>query len=531
MRIIFALTAILFAVGCSKEDPNAQLKIFRYNEHASVSSLDPAFSRTQSNNWIVNQLFNGLVQLDDSLKIQPDIAKKWTISNQGLRYTFILRDDVFFHKSIAFKTADSTRRVTANDFVYSFKRIEDEQTASPGKWIFQNVKSYYATGNDTLTIELKTPSASFLGLLTMKYASVVPFEAVHFFGKDFRKNPIGTGAFRFQMWKENDKLVLRKNPLYFEKDTLGVSLPYLDAVSISFLPEKQSEFLLFLQGKLDLLNAIDASYKDEIITTDGQLQPKYKDQFRMIKSDFLNTEYLGIVMDKNIPEMLDLNIRKAIACSFDKEKMMLYLRNQIGTPALGGFIPKGLAGHSSFFGYSYQPEKAALWVKQFRAKTGIQPKITITTDASYVDLCEYIQQEVEKIGILCRIEIMPPSALRQGRASGKLSIFRSSWIADYPDAENYLALFYSKNFAPKGSNYTHFYDKHFDKLYEQSIQEDNLQKRIEYYKEMDRILMEKLPVIPLYYDQSVRFVSKHIKGLKTNPINLLQLKYVDKTNG
>src|SRR5690554_4694627 len=103
--------------------------VFRYNESSNVATLDPAFARTQAEIWISNQLFNGLVQLDDSLNIQPDIAKNWSISEDGKQYVFSLRNDVFFHKNAAFK--DSRRTVKASDFEYSFSRLQDEKTASP----------------------------------------------------------------------------------------------------------------------------------------------------------------------------------------------------------------------------------------------------------------------------------------------------------------------------------------------------------------------------------------------------------------
>ena len=127
------------------------------------------------------------------------------------------------------------------------------------------------------------------------------------------------------------------------------------------------------------------------------------------------------------------------------------------------------------------------------------------------------------------VDVLPPSSLRQARANGKLSIFRSSWIADYPDAENYLSLFYSKNFTPNGPNYTRFKNKTFDTLYEQSISEIDIRKRYTMYQQMDSILIEEVPVVSLYYDQVIRFTRKNVKGLGINPIDLLDLRRVRKT--
>lgn len=503
--------------------------MFRYNEHSNISSLDPAFARIQANIWAVNQLFNGLVQLDDSLNIQPDIAKSWTISDDALTYTFTLRDDVWFHKDQSFQTTDSSRKVTATDFEYSFNRLLDEKVASPGRWVMNYVADFSAKNDSVFEINLKQPFPAFLGLLTTKYCSVVPKEAVEFYGNEFRSHPVGTGPFHFKRWEENVKLVLRKNQNYFEKDTNGVQLPYLESIAITFLPDKQSEFLQFAQGNIDFLNALDASYKDELLTTSGKLQPAYEDQINMITAPYLNTEYLGIFLENKLPENQSENLRKAINYGFDREKMITYLRNNIGTPAVNGVIPKGLPGFSNLEGYSYQPEKAKKLIKAFKTETGIQqPEITIATDANYVDICEYIQRELQKIGIITHVDILTASALRQSKSSGKLPIFRASWIADYPDAENYLSLFYSKNFAPNGPNYTHFKSKLFDKWYEESIKTTNTKDRIELYIKMDSLVTSKAPIVPLYYDQSTRFVQKNISGLGGNGINLLTLKRVKK---
>ena len=186
----------------------------------------------------------------------------------GNVYTFSLRDDVYFHRHAVFGI-DSTRVVTALDFDYSFHRLLDKNVASPGAWVLQNVKNFSAISDTVFQIELKQAFPPFLGLLAMKYCSVVSQEAIEYFDDEYRSNPIGTGPFRFKLWVENTKLVLRKNPTYFEKDSLGNQLPYLEAVAITFLPDKQSEFLQFIQGNLDFIKSLDASYKDDIITLDG----------------------------------------------------------------------------------------------------------------------------------------------------------------------------------------------------------------------------------------------------------------------
>ena len=531
---IVVLITLLFLFSCAKKESKyTNNQVFRYNEHSNITSLDPAFAKDQRNIWAVNQLYNGLVALDDSLQVQPAIAKNWTISEDGRTYQFHLRNYVLFHKHKLFGK-DSTRNVKAKDFEYSFNRLLDKDVASPGGWVLQNVESFHAENDSVFTINLKQPFPPFLGLLAMKYCSVVPKEAVDYFGNEFRANPIGTGPFHFKLWVENTKLVLRKNPLYFEKDKNGKQLPYIEAVAITFLPDKQSEFLQFIQGNIDFMKSLDASYKDDILNTDGTLKEKYVSKINMQTGAYLNTEYLGIYLDveEDHPTKSKL-IRQAINYGFDREKMIKFLRNGIGSPATSGFIPKGLPSFNNQQGYSYKPEEAKKLVAQYKRETGnTNPQIAITTNSNYLDLCEFIQRELQKTGIGAKVDVIPPSTLRQGKANGKLPVFRASWIADYPDAENYMSLFYSKNFTPNGPNYTHFKNELFDTLYEQSIKEVDVKKRYRLYQKMDSIIIAEAPIIPLYYDEVIRFTQKNVIGLGINPIDMLDLKRVikDKKN-
>jgi ABC-type transport system substrate-binding protein len=216
---------------------------------------------------------------------------------------------------------------------------------------------------------------------------------------------------------------------------------------------------------------------------------------------------------------------------FDRQKMITYLRNNMGTPAVNGIIPTGLPSFNDAKGYTYDSEKAKDLVHEYKKATGDKnPVIQLSTNASYVDIGEFLQREWQKIGLDVQVDISPPSTLRQAISTGKVSFFRASWIADYPDAENYLSLFYSKNFSPDGPNYTHFKNEGFDRLYEQAFKETNDQKRFVLYQKMDQIIINEAPIIPLFYDKVARFTRKEVTGLGVNPLNLLSLKKVKKNS-
>lgn len=528
--VVFAVMAL---ASCSAEDV-PEGAVFRYNEASGITSLDPAFARMQSNIWAVNQLFDGLVALDTALLPQPAIAKTWEIGADARTYKFALRTDVFFHHHKVFGTA-KTRRVVANDFVYTLQRLADGQLAAPGAWITRPIDTVFALGTDTLVVVLKAPFPPFLSLMAMPYAFVVPQEVVAFCGPTFGQQPIGTGPFYLKRWVENEKMVLRKNNHYHQTEN-GAQLPYLEAISIRFIPDKQAAFMEFVKGNLDFLSGLDAAYKDELLQPDGNLQVRYANKFDVATTPYLNTEYLGFLMDTNVRIMignplLDVRVRMAINYGFDRAAMIRYLRNNIGTPATAGMVPPGLPGSLALgTGFTYNPERAAALLREagFPNGKGL-PEIVLHTNAGYLDLCEFLQAQLKQLGIRIKIDVSPPSTLRQGIATSKVPFFRASWIADYGDAENYLALFYSQNFTPNGPNYTHFSNPQFDVWFEQAQQEVDGQRRYQLYQQMDSLVMAAAPVVPLFYDQVIRFYPKGLKGLNANAMNLLDLRRVQKS--
>lgn len=509
--------------------------MFRYNMVNGISSLDPAFARNQANMWAANHLYDGLVQFDSGLKIMPAIAKSWEISDSGQTYTFHLRQDVRFHDSEVF-AGGKGRQVTARDFVYSFYRIIDTATASPGGWIFHNKvaddSAFVALDDSTFRIHLKRPFTPLMGILTMQYCSVVPREAVARYGRDFRSHPVGAGPFQLKRWDETEALVLERNPHYFEEEN-GRPLPHLQEVVISFNANKGMEFLEFMDGQLDFVSDIDASLKDLVLTFDGNLRDKYRQDFRLVRSPYLNTEYLGFLMDtgmasvKKSPTKL-LTIRQAINLGFDRREMLRYLRNNKGTPAEKGMIPNGLPSYDdqADYGFTYRPDSARQLIREAGYSGSNPARVSIYTPPTHVDICEYIQNELGKTGIDLSIEVTSFGLLHNRMVQGEAPFFRGSWIADYPDAESYMALFYGGYGAPP--NYTRFHDPLADSLYQLAVATSNDSVREVLYRQMDSTVMQQAPVVPLYYDEVYRFVQNDVKGMQVNPMNLLDLRRVRK---
>jgi len=538
-----AISLLLFA--CEKNEEKHEKKIFRYNQAEGLSSLDPAFARNLANMWATNQIYNGLVELDKELKVVPCIAKSWTISEDGKVYTFKLNKGVKFHDSPVFKDGKG-REVTAMDFVYSFKRILNPSTSSPGAWVFNDKilrdrhdlisdTCFKVIDNYTFRIYLKDAYPPFLQMLSMPYCFVIPLEAILKYNKDFRVHPVGTGPFKFKIWEEGSTLILQKNEKYWRQDENGKQLPYLDAIQISFLSDKNMSFLKFKKKKLDFISGIDESSREQILDNQGRVKKSFEDLFKVQKLLYLNTEYIGFQTDPSLYKdkkhpFLDKRVRKALNYAINREELVSYLRNNLGIPGTSGMVPYPMPSFdkNEVKGYDYDIEKALTLLAEagYPGGRGL-PEFELYTNTEYKEISEYLQKQWSKIGVKTSIQINQASTFIEMVNNGRVHFFRGSWVGDYPDAENYLSLFYSKNFAPSGPNKTHFVNKEFDKLYEKSQKVQNEGERFRIYRKMDQIIMDESPVIVLYYDELIRLMQKKVKGLEANSMNMLKLERVD----
>ena len=526
VHLLFLLAIGLLSCQGNKKSQN----IFRINQVAGVESLDPAFAKNLNIMWHTNNLYNRLIEYDDSMNVIPSLAKSWIVSSDRKTYTFTIRDDVFFHDNDAFPNGQG-RKMTAHDVAYSFGRIIDEKVASPGAWIFNgNIaeeKPFEATNDTTFILRLRKPFNPIMGILSMQYCGIVPKEVVDKWGKDFRSHPCGTGAFVMNHWEEAVTITYIKNKNYWEFDKQGNRLPYLDGIKATFIDSKATEFLMFMQGDLDFMNGIDASFKDQVLSKKGELKEAFTEKIELQKHAYLNVEYLGILQNPANTKteiLLNKKVRQAINYGFDREKLVLYLRNGIGKAAVNGMVPPGVAGFNpeEVKGYKYNPEKAKALIKEIKNQSDKAIEVKLLTPDNYTDRCSFIASQLKEFGINVQIEIMQPNLLREQMSNSKADFFWATWIADYPDAESYLTLFYSKNTAPP--NYTRFNNARYDALYEQSLTEENLETKLKLYNDMDRIIIEEAPCVPLFYDEVVQFVQKRVQNFRTNSLNLMSWK-------
>ena len=542
--LLSSIGVLLFTVlglgGCKNVDKKSPQQIFHYNEDVSVTTLDPAFVRSQSENWIVSQIFNGLIDLDAQLQPVPALAKSWEISTDLLTYTFHLRSDVNFC-FVDKQGKVTTRKMVASDVAYSLSRIADPATSSPGAWIFvgkidsQLNRVFIAPNDSTFVLKLVSPAASLLGLLSTNFGYVVPKEYARLDKSYLARNPVGTGPFYVRRWEDEIKLVMRKNPHYHEKDTQGLPLPYLDAINVTFVKNKQTAFMQFAAGSYDFFNGLEGSFKDELLTDQAMLKPKYAQKMKAIITPFLNTEYVGCYLGEYPGKtnwLKDVHLRRALFYAVDKQKLVRFFRNGLGDAGDWGVVPPILNVHEK----EAITEANAAWQKALAeyqqssyAKQTNKPEIVLSTTADYLDMMVYLQETWGRLGVKIKVDIQTGGMLRQLRNEGKLMLFRGSWIADYPDAENFLACYYAPYLSPMGPNYTHFEDAQFDALYRlieagESGQKASLRKQ--YIQQANQILIDQAPVIPLYYDKSIRLIQPWVQGLENDAANRLVLKRV-----
>jgi peptide/nickel transport system substrate-binding protein len=537
---ILLLTSCGIFGACVSTPPGGV--VFHYNQESPLLSLDPAQARDQSGNWTARLLYSRLVELDRGQEPVPSLALQWSVDSAGLIYRFTLRDSVWYHADPCFgrnKTAQ-TRMVRAADVAYSLNRLVDPGTASPGAWIFRDrlgPKGIVATDSLHLEIHLRSPFPPMLGLLSMGYCSVIAPEAVRQYGDELRSHPVGSGPFRLAFWEEGQGMALHRHPLYFEKDQEGQRLPYLDAVQIHFIADKSTAAMAFLQGRLDVCWGWEQAFQRYLTGSGSDLKPEFHNTFQIIKGPYLNTEYIGFLMNPGAkamhPALQDLRVRKALHHGTDRRTLIRAIRRGVGYPAFGGLVPPGLQGFDSSNLETSAPHRdpydkalALRYLQEAGYGPGRPLRLPLETNPSYVDIAQYLQSQWAPLGVELQIRVSQGPTLRQMISGQEAAMFRASWIADYPDAENYLALGYSSYSVPNGPNYTCYQNPEFDRLYEQCLGITHAPKRVQLYRQMDSIMRSDHPCLALYYDQMQHVLGKGWTGWYVSPLNLPDFRYL-----
>ena len=531
------LSLFLSLLSCGPRTAPDDPRVFRYNESTGLLSLDPAQARSLEPIWVVDQIYDALTALDNQLRVQPCVASRWEVDSTGTVYTFYVRAGVNFPRTPEVPGLEEGRAVVAADVIYSLERLRDPSVASAGAWILEPLATedgMAALDDSTIRFQLREPFPAFPGLLGTAYASIVPHEAVNFFGADFRRNPVGTGPFELAWWEEDIALVLHRNNSYWEKDEAGAQLPYIEAVHIDFVRDASAEAAGLKSGKYDFVSGLHAAYMEDFLNEQGNLRQEHKGTFRMERTPYLKTDYIGMNVDASLPAnsgspFLDARVRRALSLAIDRRGIAQHLKRGTVVPS-DHFTPPALVGGTQ----PLQPESSLTEAQRLMAEAGY-PRganwpngLSLLTTAENADLCAALQHDWAQLGVEIGVEVVPPGVHRERVSKGEAAIFRKTWLGDYPDAENFLALFVSSNAAPAGPNYTRFHSESYDRLYSVAISEPDVRRREQKYRELDSLIHREMPLIPLYHDEVIHFVRNDIKGWFINGVNRLDLRRVKK---
>jgi len=510
-----------------------------------LSGFDPAVVNHIWSSMIASQLFDGLLQYHPGdFKLVPALAEKWETPDHGRTWIFHLRRGARFNNDACFPDGIG-REVVASDFKYSLERIinwrEDDNT-----WkIFCNiegaedfrmgqsghVRGITAVDAYSLQIRLTKPSFMFLHRLANLKGAVVPREAVQAYGPRFREHPVGTGPFRLVSWDPAHSVYLVKNPNYWEFDSVGARLPYLDALRFPLTPG--GRYTAFDANTFPQFDGKDLAFV-AATTRDSQkliraynLRHDAKHQIRVYTTPVANTFFFAFRMDADTPWARNKLLRQAVAHGADWGS----IAREDGPVMKGkGLVPPGFGGyHSSVEGYEYNPKRAAelLRMAGFPKAQGLPPLVVHlpgNVSSPPGGIWRKLAHDLAALGIRMEWKYSPTAVHFEGVARGEFEVFRDGWIADYPDPFDFFQLFYSRSF----SNHSRYSNPEYDTLFEQAEQELDQPTRFKLFHRMEEILFEDCPAI--FYMHEVESLginpSVHSLELSINPFRMRFYKYV-----
>jgi peptide/nickel transport system substrate-binding protein len=526
----------------SESNQKEKPEIISFYTFGNITSLDPIHVVNSDHANLCGLIFNGLVQTDQEMDIIPCIARRYEYDEKENKYTFYLRNDVYFHDDSCFLDGKG-RKVKADDFIYSFNRAY-KQCYEQIKNVFdfficdtikKELLGLRSLNDSVLEIRLQKPCVFFLKVLTLKIFSVIPHEALEFYKENILNHAVGTGPFILKKWDKKEKVILLKaNKKYFEKDRDGFALPYADGVIFRYKCDRRNANLDMLNNKVDIMTE-NLENNNDLFEKDGSLQSNYAKIMTVHRNKELMLQYLGFLVNPNLDgsrnsPALNKNIRKAIHFAIDRNKLVTLLLNKSGLPVTNGFIPEFLypALSANLHSVNYfNPDSA----KYYLAKAGFpsgkgMPVLNIHGPDRTKNLLEYIQTELKNVGMNVKIKIEPNENFQSKIKLGLFPAFIRSWTYDYNDDYSLFSIFYSKNKPPFGFNYTWFYNKEFDKLFESSM--GNSENRFNLFNNMNNILMDEMPVVPLYYKESIVLIHKNISGFQMNMLDFIDFRYIRK---
>jgi ABC-type transport system substrate-binding protein len=567
---------------------SSQLHYFGATER--IRGFDPVTSADTTSSRAVSTVYEGLYEYEYLLRpytVRPLLAEGMPeISPDGLTYTIRVKKGIKFADDACFPDGKG-RELTAEDFIYSWKRVADVNNHSTCFWIFEDhivglnefheksakgsanydepVEGIKAPDRYTIQIKLTKPFPQLIWILTMSYTFAVPREAVDYYHEEFLNHPVGTGPYIIQDWKwRNYGITYVKNPAYHGDtyptrgtpedkvagllDDAGRPAPILDEVTLNVISDPSTEWLMFLAGKIGSAG-ISRDNFDAVVTSQRELTPELKAKgIRLEKTPQLYTTYFGFNMEDPVVGMSKdpaenerhRKLRQALSCSIDIEKWIEFYNGRM--ISANGPIPPNMAGHDE-----HKPRPYAFDLKRGRQlmaeagypdgrdpKTGKRLVITLelgnASDPEARQSVDLLASFFDQIGVELKPSFnnWPEFLKKMERRQNQM--FQLGWVADYPDAENFLTLFYSKSASP-GPNHCNYSNPKFDELFDRARVMQDGPERTALYQQMADMVIADAPWIFMTYPLSFGLHQPWLKNFKPHdfPYPFMKFYKVDPT--
>ncbi len=563
LKILAALTLLSACCHAAAEEAVFRRMLER------VNSMDPAQASSVYSARAVQMCYETLLEFDyhaRPYRLIPALAAALpAVSDDGLVYVFEIDPEAAFAPDPCFgRDAEGNlrgRSVTADDLVFSLKRLSDRKVASPGSWLTDDtikgmrafadasggpaptdysmdVPGLQALDARRVRIELTVPRRHFLWYFAMSYTAAVAPEAVNFYGGDFGYRAVATGAYRLASWRRNHQMDFvrdpawrgwKKGPAAFDPD--GDLLPF-DRFVFRVIDDVSTQWLCFLAGELDFLGSIDRDNWDVVVNADGELDDSLQQRgiaLHMIPA--IEVFYIGFNMDDPVLGG-NKKLRQALNCAFDSERWVRFFNNR--TIVCDGPVPPGVSGRlEEPFAYGFDLEKAKRLLAEAGYPGGVDPatgrRLTLTLDMGRTsqeirESTELLVSFYDRIGVRIEPHFHNWPVFLKRLSNRQSQMFRVGWIGDYPDAENFLQLFYSPNVSP-GPNRVNYVNPELDRLYDTAVVMADERERERVWHAVQRIVREECPWLFMHYRKTYTLSNRRVIGYSPTDFPYATEKY------
>jgi peptide/nickel transport system substrate-binding protein len=472
------------------------------------TGMDPQMVLNNDSGYVISPIYDQLVEnKPGSTDIVPGLADKWTISNDGLTYTFHLRSGVKFHDGTPCD-ADAIvkwldRQLNKDNPNYWGKKAGIDNMV---EFTFPNVDNWKKVDASSVSIHMTKPNAEFLNSLSMVWEGVSSPTAVEKWGADYYKHPVGTGPFKFVEWTPNDHVTLEANPAYFK------GKPKLGKVVYRVIPESAVRVMELMKGTIDVIadiTPLDAQ------TLGGKPNVKVLQQPGLLVS--------GVALPTQTKPFDDPRVRQALNYAVDKESMNKFLFKGLATTMNAPLPPTQWGYDKTLPGYPYNPAKA----KQLLAAAGYPDGFTANLftypgQKSYNPvggpaLSQALQNDLKKVGVTVNIQQLESGALfAKVHAKDFADMALAGWSGDNGDPNNFIGSLWASSNIPS-INTARYVNKKFDDLLNKGIEATDVKTRMKIYKEAQKIVMDDAPWIFLNYPAQLRAISSKVTGYTLSP--------------